>query len=270
SCFGERLEGLEQLHRASQQLQHDGLRYLVEANLRRAPRSSGVIPWQFNESYPNAWCTAAVDYLGDPKPAYFAVRRAYRSRHVCATFSTCAWGGLEEVRATVVAWGGPGFVSARIVDTLGCTVSEERFALDEPVANNPVVLGELRVGRSAIRTDAFVLDLSFDNDDNGPNRYLMSRTEDLSPLLELAPAQLEASIEADSLWLRHLAGPAALGLVASDARAPGATGWLVLEDNLVDLLPGEQRRIGLCWRAAPLADRVVRLSGWNLETRLLT
>jgi hypothetical protein len=40
-------------------LQYDGLRYAVEASLRRG---AGVIPWQLNESYPNAWCTCSVDW----------------------------------------------------------------------------------------------------------------------------------------------------------------------------------------------------------------
>ncbi|HEX3805943.1 MAG TPA: glycoside hydrolase family 2 TIM barrel-domain containing protein, partial [Gaiellaceae bacterium] len=46
-CFGGLLDDLETLRRASQWLQYDGLRYAVEANMRREPRSSGVIPWQF-------------------------------------------------------------------------------------------------------------------------------------------------------------------------------------------------------------------------------
>jgi len=61
SAFGGRLSDPDSLRRASQHLQHDGLRYAVEASRRRAFRSSGTIPWQLNESYPNAWCTSAGD-----------------------------------------------------------------------------------------------------------------------------------------------------------------------------------------------------------------
>ncbi len=56
-CFGNRIDDLETLRRASQWLQYEGLRYAVEATLRRG---CGTIPWQFNESFPNAWCTSAA------------------------------------------------------------------------------------------------------------------------------------------------------------------------------------------------------------------
>ena len=51
---------------------------------------AGVIPWQFNESYPNAWGTSAVDHRGDPKPAYWGVARAYAPDAVSAQFPTPA------------------------------------------------------------------------------------------------------------------------------------------------------------------------------------
>ena len=66
--------------------------------MRRGARRA--IPWQFNESFPNAWCTSAVDWHGEPKPAYWGVARAYRGAP-SAQFATCAWGGADEVRARV-------------------------------------------------------------------------------------------------------------------------------------------------------------------------
>jgi len=55
AAFGGGIDDVATLRRASQQLQADGLRYAIEANRRRWPRNSGSLPWQFNESYPNAW-----------------------------------------------------------------------------------------------------------------------------------------------------------------------------------------------------------------------
>ncbi|MFE4722617.1 glycoside hydrolase family 2 protein, partial [Streptomyces sp. NPDC056728] len=127
SAFGGRPRDVEDMRRASQYLQYDGLRYAVEANLRRAPRSSGAIPWQFDEPFPNAWCTAAVDHRGDPKPAYHGVRRAYRPAHVCASFPTQAWAGRRHVEARVHAWrpdGPPGPVTSRLVALDGTAVAE--------------------------------------------------------------------------------------------------------------------------------------------------
>ena len=57
-----------------------------------------MIPWQFNESFPNAWCTCAVDYHGEPKPAYYGVARAYRGAP-SAQFATCGVGRRAPRRA---------------------------------------------------------------------------------------------------------------------------------------------------------------------------
>src|SRR5581483_3781251 len=154
-CFGGRIGDLETLRRASQWLQYDGLRYAVEANMRRA-RSVGVIPWQFNESFPNAWCTSAVDWRGEPKPAYFGVARAYRGAP-SAQFVTSAWGGLGEVHARVTA-------PARLVDLDGRVVAEGEEEVAAPL--------------EAFAYDVFLLDVS-------GNRYVMTRAETLAPLLDL-------------------------------------------------------------------------------------
>jgi beta-mannosidase len=213
--FGGRIADVETMRRASQWLQYDGLRYAVEANMRRAWRSSGVLPWQLNESFPNAWCTAAVDWHGEPKPAYWGVARAYRGAP-SAQFATCAWGGLGEVRARVTA-------PARLVDLDGRVVAEG----DEEVAAQ----------LDAFAYDVFLLDL-------GANRYVMSRTESLAPLLDLPPTSLSL---ADGV-LRNTGEVAAVGVVLeADDR------WAVFPDNVLDLLPGEERDAGAATRA----------EGWN-------
>ena len=126
------------MRRASQWLQYDGLRYAVEATIRRG---AGVIPWQFNEPFPNAWCTCAVDYHGEPKPAYYGVARAYRGAP-SAQFATWAWGGDAEARAQVA---GP----ARFVDLDGRVVAEAAG-------------GEIVAPLDAFAHDVFLLDLERD------------------------------------------------------------------------------------------------------------
>ena len=202
-CFGGRIRDLETLRRASQWLQYDGLRYAVEARLRQG---IGVIPWQLNESYPNAWCTAVVDWHGEPKPAYYGVKRAYLGAP-SARFATCAWGGETEVRVRA---------SGRIVDLHG-----------RPVAAGE---GELAAPLDAIATDVFLLDL------HGANRYVMTKTENLAPLLDLPPATVELR---DGV-LRNTGAVAALGIVLGD---------------VIDLLPGEERAVD--------ADGPVQ--GWNVQ-----
>jgi beta-mannosidase len=207
SSFGGRIDDVETMRRASQWLQYDGLRYAVEANLRRA-RSVGVLPWQFNESFPNAWCTAAVDWHGVPKPAYWGVARAYRAEHASAEFATCAWGGEREVRARI-----HGDVTARVVNLDGMVVASAR---DEIVV------------RTDELSDVFVLDL------DGRNRYVMTTAETLAPLLDLPWARVELT----NGMLRNVGEVAAIGVVLQARRG------VHLDDNVVDVLPGESRRVG--------------------------
>ncbi|MFL5955355.1 MAG: glycoside hydrolase family 2 protein [Gaiellaceae bacterium] len=210
-CFGGRIGDVETMRRASQWLQYDGLRYAVEANMRRS-RSVGVLPWQFAESFPNAWCTSAVDWHGEPKPAYWGVARAYRGAP-SAQFATCAWGGEREVRARI-----HGDVAARLVNLDGTVVAE---ASDEIAA------------QAADLSEVFVLDLE------GRNRYVMTTRETLAPLLDLEPARIELAGDT----LRNTGAVAALGIVLQGD----------VDDNVIDLLPGESRRVA----GATAAE------GWN-------
>jgi beta-mannosidase len=216
------------MRRASQWLQYEGLRYAVEATLRRG---AGAVPWQLNESYPNAWCTAAVDHRGDPKPAYWGVARAYRDGHPTARFSTPVWGGEAEARASV---SGP----ARFVDLDGRVVAEAAG-------------GEVVAPLDAFAHDVFLLDL-------GSNRYVMTRTESLAALLDLERAGIDFVAQSHKVVLRHVSGPAALGLVVEDARPYEAPGWVVLSDNVIDLLPGETRELDV---SGPVDE--LRVEGWN-------
>jgi beta-mannosidase len=217
-CFAGRIEDVETMRRASQWLQYDGLRYAVEASLRRG---CGTVPWQFNEAFPNAWCTAALDYHGAPKPAYWGVARAYRSDHVSAQFSTCAWGDETTVRARL-----HGDCTGRIVDLRGAVVAEGR----EEVAT------EL----AAIETDVFVLDL------DRRNRYVMTRTANLAPLLDLPAADLDVARKGARLQLTNRGDIAAIGIVLEG----------VVSDNVFDVLPGESRIVE--------TNGEVTVGGWNV------
>jgi beta-mannosidase len=215
-AFGKRIEDVETMRRASQWLQYDGLRYAVEANMRRAWRSSGVLPWQLNESFPNAWCTAAVDWHGEPKPAYWGVARAYRGAP-SAQFATCAWGGLGEVRARVTA-------PAQLRDLDGRVVAEGESEVSAPL--------------DAFMHDVFVLDVG------GLNRYVMTRTENLAPLLDVPRTTLRLRGET----LENTGDVIALGVVVESEDR-----WAYFDDNVLDVLPGESIRVGPATRA----------EGWN-------
>ena len=279
--FAGRLDDLAAVRRASQYLQADGLRYAIEASRRRAYRNSGVIPWQLNESYPNAWCTAAVDHRGDPKPVYYWVRRAYRSPYVSASFERQAWNGAEAMEATIWAGAdqpGPlaGTVTARVAGLDGTIAAERRWPAGGE-DGTPRALGVITADLTRLRGPLFLLDLQFEGAESttvGTNRYLMTKQADLGPVLDLDRADLSLSVLGDGdgdgdVWqvtLTHRGGPAALGIMLEDDRSPDEPGWAVFSDNLIDLLPGETRRLEVIWRDAPAIGRRLRAEGWNTAT----
>jgi beta-mannosidase len=95
------IDNIEDFVKASQWIQAEGLRYGVEANRRRKWRTAGTMPWQFNETWPNASGTYVLDYYGHPKPAYWAVRSAYAPYLVSAQYDRLVWQPGEEFRAKI-------------------------------------------------------------------------------------------------------------------------------------------------------------------------
>lgn len=268
---------LDELERASQHLQADGLRTLIEGDRRRWPRNAGALPWVFNEPFPNAWSNAAVDYFGVPKAAYRAVHEAYAPVLPGASLDTQALDGASDLRVTPwlvndtdASHEGP--MSVALHDATGRCLHELTMQL--PAAPNSVATASpitLPVPPDA--ADLLVLDVV-----HGEHRArrVLSRTATLEPMRRLPPVPLEAAVAADgerwTVALRNPAPAAALEVRLDDARAvgwPERSGAAYLDANLVILLPGEERRIGVEWRAVPAADRDLRLSGWNVAERVL-
>lgn len=82
---------LDVLVKTSQWMQAEGLRYAIESNRRRKWTCSGVSPWQLNEAFPNTACTNVIDYLGNTKPAYWWVRKAYEPVHLSVKYDRLTW-----------------------------------------------------------------------------------------------------------------------------------------------------------------------------------
>ena len=269
AAFGG-IEDLPGLVRASQELQASGLRYAVEANRRRQWRSSGVVPWQLNEPFPNAWCTSAVGYDGRPKPAYFAVAHAYQPIHLSARFASQAAPDGVDVRIF-----GSNATDARVAGT----VAIAWFAADgtrmgpmqQPVvlpASSSVELGSVAMRSNApIAGELLVLDLRFEA---AHSRYLFSTTDDLRPMRSLPPTRIDAGRGAagPDAWevsLRNAGEWLALLVRIEDARPYCAAGWAVPTDDGLLLLPGEERVVRVEWEGVAEPDRCLRVSAWNTE-----
>ena len=275
-CFGGRITDLETLRRASQHLQADGLRYAIEANRRRWPRNSGSLPWQFNEPYPFAWSTCAVDHRGDPKPAYHAVRRAYAPVMVGAAFDRAALDGAATFEAELWALSEHqpvhgGRVAARLVGIDGVVQADDewRVDLEAGAVRRP---GRFRADIAAAGPVLLLLDLVLTDaagETRAGNRYWFSTTADLGLLLEVAPATLDVGVERDAdawtLRVQHAEGPAAIGLTIADDRPIADPGWAEVEDGAFDLLPDEARTVRVVWAGAPAEGRRLSIGGWNVD-----
>lgn len=83
--FGE-LTDIEEFIKCSQYMQVESLRFVIEADRRRAFQSSGCIVWQMNEPWPNASCTNLIDYYGETKAVYYWLKRAYEPLHISMVY----------------------------------------------------------------------------------------------------------------------------------------------------------------------------------------
>jgi beta-mannosidase len=230
---------LEAYVRASQYLQAEGLRYAVESNRRRKWRCSGTLPWQFNEPWPNAVGTNAVDYFGRPKAAYWAVRRAYAPLHVSLAYPMLAWADEREFRAD--AWlnnSGPGRSLLNVAVTIsgldGRVLHQENLAAEAPEA------AAERAGDVVWRfptdfAEVFLVHLEVIDEEGervAENAYLHSRSPApiFAPLAQ-APAATLAVERGEQLQLRNeTRAPALLVTVEApeDPDAQIADSWFIL------------------------------------------
>ena len=281
TAFGE-MHDIKTLVRATQFMQADGLRYALEADRRRKYHNSGTLPWQFNEPYPMAACTSAVDYYGHPKPAYYTVASAYAPLLISATFDTLAWGGCAhfEVEAWVCNSREQSYkdtiLCMRLIGTDGGVYAErtENVSFD---ANAASKLTALRESLASISGEVFFLDLQLLDSDGallGHNRYTFSRASNLAPLLACPPTKLcvsslpsRANIKNESIMAVTNNGQAAAMFIwledARDLRAPGSA---YFDHNYFCLLPGEERIVTVTWKDVPACDRRLEISGWNIPS----
>jgi len=267
ASFGGRVADLTTMGLASQFLQRDGLSYAVEAHRRRAPRCVGTLPWQFNEPYPNAWCTSAITHAGEPKPAYFGVVAAYRPVLVGAICSRQSWAGHPEVRLPLWALSERPLVDATLTARLVSYSGDDLAVLTvKDLSLGPVAaaVGELRAPTPA---GAFVVDLRLTAGEvDITRRYLLSGADDLSELLD-AQTTLDVSSHGSDLTIRHMAGPVAPFIrIRDDRPLRDSPGWLRPSDSGFILLPGEERVITLDWCNADGAESWVAVDGLGLHS----
>jgi beta-mannosidase len=276
--FGE-LAGVEATVRAIQFLQADGLRYAVEADRRRQYHNSGSLPWQFNEPYPMAACTSAVDYFAEPKPAYFAVARAYAPLLVSAQFPKQAWEGEAVFESEV--WVSSSLhqefrevvLEVRITGASGrCYDIRRKTVALQPNSSAPLTTVSWPL--SEMEDEIFFLDLGLIRPGGAQfaeNRYVFTRTGTLAALLSVPETTLDVGAEIqEDRWMiavRNLGKHAALFVWLEDGREPetgGPAGDTVYFDcNHFCLFPNERRTVAADWAGVPTNQRRITVGGWN-------
>jgi beta-mannosidase len=279
SVFGE-LQSAAEAVCALQFLQADGLRYGLEADRRRKYHNSGTLPWQFNEPYPMAACTSAVDYYTRPKPAYYAVAAGYEPVHVSASFPAQAWAGRETFTSQVwVSNSQLEEIESTVLETAITGAGGEIFYTDRQVRYIPgdasTLIQEITWDFSGLDEDLFFLSLRLSSAAGlalTENRYVFTRTENLAPLLRLPSTEIQVEKRAESdRWelALHNKGPqAALFLFLEDERPLRSTGYLWLDHNYFCLLPGESRQVHARWEGVPPSDRKISIGGLNIGPRI--
>lgn len=274
--FGGKLDQLEKLIRASQYLQAEGLRYAIESNRRRSWQNSGTLPWQFNEPYPNAYCTSALDYYTNPKPAYYGVAKAYEELAVTASFAAQAWEGLDEFEADIWTVNSlstpiePAQVNWRLVGASGAVYAEGVLKGEAP-ANAPARFGSVKAKLAAIKDDIFFLDLQLHGSGGVTvaNRYDFTLRSTMEPLLRLNPTILTVEreqSEASDGWALHIANigdHAAFRVHMDDARGLDEAGYWYASVNDFTLLPGERITVHVEWSDVQEKVKQLEIAAWN-------
>lgn len=242
--FGE-ADGVLDYVPASRFLQADGLSYAIESHRRRKWQSSGGVIWHMMEPWPNASDTCIVDFYTQPKPAYYAVARAFRPVHISAQYDTVAWGdkefsaniflhnsGLDEVAVDIeyklLTFSGKELFNKK----MSATINGESSLM---VAKTPQIKlpDEICILRCAV----------YDKDGNelSVNNSVHSACEKTpyEALKKLNLSKLNAKIENDTLRLKNEGSSVITGLFVETP----LTQKVFFDDNFITLLPGEERVI---------------------------
>ncbi|WP_308493068.1 glycosyl hydrolase 2 galactose-binding domain-containing protein [Microbacterium terrisoli] len=271
--FGGRLGDLRRMQRASQWLQATGLQYAIEADRRRWPRCSMVLPWQLAESFPNAWCTSVVEWSGEAKPAFHAARRAFARTRASIRTPRSAWGGQRTLTAQAWLWaedGVPAGTSLHLLlrDVAGAIVAETTCSDIDAIAE-PVAVATLETPLP--EADGIVVwEAQWRAADGTPidtERVVAVLGDDLGALLDAAPTQLDVRVHEDGdLWriiAIHVGGPTLIGPVIHDARPWGAAGSVIVRDDPRPMMPGETRELTARWSRVEPVARALVLDAWN-------
>jgi beta-mannosidase len=249
------LSTIEEIRRASQYLQYEGLKYAIECNRRRAFQNSGTFPWQFNEPYPNNYCTSSLDYYANPKPAYYGVKNSYGSILISASFESPTLFDQSELSATIhITTSLTAEEIERIVslsfccEVVGSDGTVVRKTL-EPISvpeNSTSDITKVSVPTIELPTELILLRLKV-IDKNGvclaENEYLFTKRKDLRGVFDLPRPELTFTMEKDAIIIQNNGREAALFLFLTSNEPLPEQDFIYFDKNYFSLMPMEQRTV---------------------------
>ncbi|MFC3801849.1 glycoside hydrolase family 2 TIM barrel-domain containing protein [Cohnella sp. GCM10012308] len=271
---------LDEFARCSRFLQKESLRYSAEATRRRAPQASGFLVWMGNEPFPNNANTSVLEYDGMPKPAYYALKKAFAPLHVSARYDQARYLSGEKFRADIYLHAeydealhpaAGAVVRATVLTLEGATIAEREYAAF-PLPSGSAELGAIALSVPELAERVFLLRLeaaAADGRTLAETTYVYATTDS-----SFAWEALRSLPEAGAVTVM----PAPAGdrevLVYNESTVAAVELWLTAEDddgslvrftdNGLTLLPGECRTVGWSGGSGRLSS--LRAEGFNART----
>lgn len=258
--FGSMKE-IGQFSACSQWIQAEGIRFVLEANLRRKFQNSGSIIWQLNEPWPNVSCTNLVDYYGETKMAYHWVKQAFRPFHASLDYRSLQLcpGSSFQGDVYVHSRGSEHIaIRAELLDAQGQVLHGQIFEAkgdDDRAAN----AGMLEFTVPELEDALLFIKLSFFDTEGryGENLYVFStsREHPYGPALALKGGSLNVKLEKPWQETGNLQGAWRSGYKVTNTgnevilhiHSEEITDkyWLEADEQFFTLFPGESRVIAV-------------------------
>ncbi len=246
-------ENLELFARCSQYMQAEGLRFILEADRKRAFCNSGVIIWQLNEPWPNASCTNLIDWYQETKTAYYQTKRAYEPCHVSLDYRSLTLPEKASAAMDVYVENDGAAFAGRIRilvrNAEGERLQEEMLEVSAP-ENGSVLAGSFQAGPFGKEELVFVtLTLKTEERVVSENTYLFGTREKevFSPLretrtaMEIVRAATEDAGEGRKVLSVTVKNTGKRAALDAGIELAGEGYALLGTDNDRILFPGEER-----------------------------
>jgi len=271
-------EGLEEYSMKSQVLQYEATRAMFEAFAGNKYKSSGIIYWMYNSSWPTMYWQL-YDYFFAPNGAFYGTRKACENLHIQYSY--------DDNSIRVVNGNYKDFSSLKATAKLYNMNMDEIYSADTPVEiksdeSRKVLFLQKPAGASEITFLKLVLSNSEGKEISSNFYWLSSKGDenaDFTGLSKLPQVELNFSvssvkqengkysavveIENPSASLAFSVNPKIIKNDSKDLVLP-----VFWEDNYFSLLPKEKRSIKVEFAAENLdgAKPILALAGWNIKS----